>query len=191
MSLGLTGLIGAGRRKRKAKTRVGMAICFDVNFPSVWQRLADQGAEIVIWPSAYSAGSSLQAHAINHHFAIVTATSTGDCQVFDITGERILDEQKEDLNISRITLDLDCGIFHENFNVEKRDKLLRERRDDVILEKEMKREEWFVLKARQAGVSARALAREYGMEELRDYLHRSRREIDQMRGSGFGVRSKG
>jgi predicted amidohydrolase len=165
--------------------RVGMAICFDVNFPAVWQRLADQGAELVVWPSAYSAGSSLQAHALNHHFAIVTATSTGDCQIYDITGERLLDERDHDLNVSRITLDLDRGIYHENFNLGKRDRLLRERGDDVLLERSLPREEWFVLRAKRAGVSARALAREYGLEELRDYLSRSRREIDQMRGAAF------
>ena len=54
--------------------RLGIAICFDVNFPEVWQALADHGAELVVWPSAYSAGSSLQAHAINHHYYIVTST---------------------------------------------------------------------------------------------------------------------
>jgi predicted amidohydrolase len=167
--------------------RVGMAICFDVNFPAVWQRLADQGTELVIWPSAYSAGSSLQAHALNHHFAIVTATWTGDCQVYDITGERILDEQRDGLNSSRITLDLDRGLYHENFNIKKRDRLLAERGDDVALEKTLPREQWFVLRARRAGVSARGLAREYGLEELRDYLDRSRREIDRMRGWGFAT----
>lgn len=167
--------------------RIGMAICFDVNFPAVWQRLADQEAELVVWPSAYSAGSSLQAHALNHHFAIVTATSTGDCQVYDITGERILDEKSSGLTISRITLDLDRGIYHENFNVEKRDRLLRERGGDVTQEKGMPREEWFVLKACRAGISARSLAREYGLEELRDYLTRSRREIDRRRGWEFAT----
>jgi predicted amidohydrolase len=38
--------------------RIGLAICFDVNFPAVWQQLADEGAEIVAWPSAYSARTS-------------------------------------------------------------------------------------------------------------------------------------
>ena len=47
--------------------RVGMAVCFDVNFPEVWQSLADQGAEVVVWSSAYSGGTALQAHALNHH----------------------------------------------------------------------------------------------------------------------------
>lgn len=31
--------------------RIGMAVCFDVNFPSVWQALADQDAELVICPA--------------------------------------------------------------------------------------------------------------------------------------------
>jgi apolipoprotein N-acyltransferase len=39
--------------------RVGLAICFDVNWTSLWQEMANQGAELVVWPSAYSAGRSL------------------------------------------------------------------------------------------------------------------------------------
>jgi hypothetical protein len=39
-----------------------------------------------------------------------------------------------------------------------------------------------VLRAKRPGVSARELARQYGMEELRDYLDRSRRAIDARRG---------
>src|SRR5690606_19209402 len=83
--------------------RVGMAICFDVNFPEVWQRLADQDAEVVLWPSAYSAGRSLQAHAINHHYYIVTSSYTPDCIVYDITGEEIFYEKGDTVNVSRVT----------------------------------------------------------------------------------------
>jgi predicted amidohydrolase len=165
--------------------RVGMAICFDVNFPEVWRQLANRGAELVIWPSAYSAGTSLQAHALNHHFYIVTATQKSDCIVYDITGQEILYQKSDDLNVSRVTLDLDRGIYHEDFNLESRDRLLQDRSSDVLQEQSLRREAWFVLKARRAGVSARALARQYGLEELRDYLDRSRREIDCLRGSGF------
>ncbi len=164
---------------------VGMAICFDVNFPEVWQRLADQDAEVVLWPSAYSAGRSLQAHAINHHYYIVTSTYTPDCLVYDINGDEIHYEKGEEFNVSRVTIDLDRGIYHENFNMDKLKKLLAERGDDVEMEQWLKREQWFVLKAKRPGVSARALARQYGLEELRDYLRRSRQQIDTMRGEGL------
>ncbi|MBV8833440.1 MAG: carbon-nitrogen hydrolase family protein [Acidobacteriaceae bacterium] len=165
--------------------RIGIATCFDVNFPEVWRSLADQGAELVLWPSAYSAGTTLQAHALNNHYYIVTATGTRDSQVYDITGERILDQTSKGVNVAHVTLDLDRGIYHENFNLAKRDKLLKEHRGEVEVEKALPREQWFVLRAVRPGVSARALAHQYGLEELRDYVDRSRRDIDAMRGWSF------
>lgn len=166
--------------------RIGFAICFDVNFPEVWQALADRGAELVVWPSAYSAGTSLQAHAINHHYYIVTATLRADCLVYDMTGEQLLYEKSPDVNVSRITLDLDRGIYHQNFNSQAREKLLKERAEDVAQEKWLDLEQWFVLKAKRPGVSARKLAREYGLEELRDYINRSRQAINTRRGVPLG-----
>jgi len=161
--------------------KVGMAICFDANFPEVWKGLADNGAELVVWPSAYSAATTLQSHALIHHFAILTSTQTADCIVYDIDGTEMLYEKSADVNISRFTLDLDRGIYHENFNLELRDKLLAEHPHDIEVEKHHAREQWFVLRAKRPGVSARGLAKEYGLEELRDYINRSRRDIDRMR----------
>ena len=106
--------------------RIGIAICFDANFPEIWQALREKGAEMVLWASAYSAGSQLQAYALLHHYYIITSTYTKDCQVYDITGKRILDEKSDDITIARITLDLDRGIYHENFNMEKLDNLLKD-----------------------------------------------------------------
>jgi hypothetical protein len=161
---------------------LGFATCFDVNFPEVWKRLADKGAELVIWPSAYSAGTSLQAHAINHHFYVVSVTQTSDCLAYDITGEKLSYQKSEKVNVATATFDLDRGIYHQNFNIAKRDKLLKEHPEDVEQEKWMELEQWFVLKAKRPGVSARALAKQYGLEELRHYLDRSRRSIDGRRG---------
>jgi hypothetical protein len=165
--------------------RVGLAICFDVSYPEVWRRLDDLGADLVLWASAYSAGASLQAHALNHAFYIVTSTLERDCTVVDVTGEILLYENKPGINVSRIVLDLDRGIYSTDFNMDKRDKLLREHANDVVLDKWMPREAWFVLKAKRPGVSARKLAADYGLEELRPYLARSRREADRLRGWEF------
>jgi len=168
--------------------RVGFATCYDANFPETWSRLSEQGTELVLWPSAYSGGRSLQAHAINHHYYIVTSSATPDCIVYDITGEQLLYRRAKDINISRITLDLDRGIYHENFNLAKRDKLLSEHPEDIVQEQSFGLEQWFVLKAKRPGVSARALARQYGLEELRHYLERSRVAIDSRRGWEFAAK---
>jgi len=171
--------------------RVGFAICFDIFFNEVWEGLAEKGAELVIYPSDSSGGNLLQAHALNYHYYIVSSTHTPDCQVFDITGEEILYRRGDDINICRVTLDLDRGVYNidsiesNNANRAKRDKLLKEHGDDVMQEKYMERDDWFVLKAKHPGVSARELARSYGLEELRDFINRSRLLIDQRRGWAF------
>lgn len=166
--------------------KIGFAICFDANFPEVWQRLGDQGAELVLFCSAYSAGMSLQAQAITNHYYIVSSTLRADCHVFDITGELLRYEKSSDINVTRIMLDLDRCIFHQDYNMPQREKLLKEHAEDIFQEKWLDREAWFVFKAKRPGVSARALAHDYGMEELRDYVARSRYQIDQKRGWPFG-----
>lgn len=161
--------------------RIGLAICFDVNFPHIWQEFADRDVEVVVWMSAYSAGSSLQAHALNHHYYIVTATQHPDSALIDITGQEIRYETGKGVFASRATLDLDRCIFHENFNLEKLNRLTEEHAGEVRLESHLAREQWFVLSATRPGASARQLAAEYGMEELRHYKKRSRVEIDRLR----------
>lgn len=168
--------------------RLGCAICFDANFPEVWQALAEQDAELVIFSSAYSAGTTLQAHALTHHYYVVSATYNNDCLVYDITGALLRDEHTDgDINITRVTLDLDRGIYHENFN-EKRFQLLAEHGSDIVMDTVLPREQWFTLQAQRPGVSARGVARTYGLEELRDYQRRSRQAINHLRGGPLSAR---
>ena len=161
--------------------KIGLAVCFDANFPGVWQNLRDQGAELVVWSSAYSAGSQLAAYSLIHHYPIVTSTQVPDAAVFDIDGREILYKKGEDSCVAEYTLDLDRCIFHENFNQDKAAKLVKERGDDIEIEKEYGREQWFIMRAKNAGASARELAALYGMTELTAYQEDSRAKIDAMR----------
>jgi predicted amidohydrolase len=174
--------------------KLGMAICFDIDFPEVWRGLADQGAELVIWPSAYSGGNALKAHALQHHYYIVTATQAPDCTVFDITGEEILHQKSDGINVSRITLDLDRGVYDRDAIdgrekcTARREKLFAERSGDVEEEKYMEREDWFVLRAKRPGVSSREIARSYGLVEKGELVRRARKLIDDRRGWAFSQR---
>ena len=168
--------------------RIGISNCFDVNFPDVYKRLSDSGAELVLYPSGYSAGMSLQAHAINHNYYIISSTLIPDCVMYDITGREIYYQKGANgVNISRLTVDLDRSIYHLDFNIDKRDKLLADHSGEIEQDTFLKREGWFTLRALKPGVSVKTLADEYELEELAHYKKRSGEELDKLR--GFSLRS--
>jgi nitrilase len=64
--------------------RVGMAICFDLRFPYLFQLLRQQGCDIVLLPAAFTAVTGeahwqalLQARAIENQLYLVAANQTG------------------------------------------------------------------------------------------------------------------
>ena len=163
--------------------RVSAAICFDANFSELWLDIAQKNADIVFFASAYSAGQQLAAHALNHHYAIVSCTRYPDFAVFDIAGREI-QYIKGDLNevlVARATIDLDKVICHHNFNLEKIDRMLAENPGAVEIENNYKREEWIVLRSFSKEINVRVLCEKYGIENLRDYQNRSRAYIESRR----------
>ncbi len=160
--------------------RFGVATCFDINFPAVWADLRAAKADLVIWPSAYDGGAVLGAYATIHHYYVLSCTQSGDSRLYDPTGTRISGVGHPELDATVFDIDLDTGFYHENFNMDGLERLLAEHSDDIEVER-LRPEQWIVLRARRSGISARALAKQYGMEELRDYVARSQTAIDRAR----------
>ena len=160
---------------------VSTLTCFDVNFPSLWEGIAAQGAEIVFWTSAYSGGLQLSAHALNYHYMIVTATGYADCAVFDMDGREIYYKYENGRPvISYIALDLDRVVCHSDFNEDKIEKLQKEH-PEVDIQHHYKREHWYVLNSKDPVCNVRELCGEYKIENLRDYKMRSKIYADNAR----------
>lgn len=68
--------------------RIGVQICWDVNWHDNWRRLRDQGADIVFWPSAFSGGEMLNALAATFKYYVVSSTrNTHPCKIVDPLGD--------------------------------------------------------------------------------------------------------
>ena len=160
---------------------LGSAICFDVNFHQVWADLADAGVDIVIWPSAYAGGEILRSYAQIHHYHVLTCTQAGDSHLYDPIGTEIMPNDQTHDRVRKFSIDLDRGFYHHNFNLDRLERLLVDHGDDVQLDAMLTSEEWFVLSRRQEGIGVRDLARSYGLEEIRDYVQRSRKAMDALR----------
>ncbi len=54
--------------------RIGIQICYDVNWYENWTRLSKAGAEVVFWPSAFGGGMMLNSLAWMNKYYVVTST---------------------------------------------------------------------------------------------------------------------
>jgi hypothetical protein len=66
--------------------RLGIQICFDVEFDDGWETLARKGAEIVVWPSQSPQTVQPAAHALRHRYYVVSSTWRNNAAFFEPTG---------------------------------------------------------------------------------------------------------
>jgi hypothetical protein len=164
--------------------RISILTCFDLNYPELWHECDLKDVDIVFWPSAYGGGSPLNAFAILYHYYIVPV---GAGNIMDITGQPVenLDTPRPKQFIA--TLDLDRTFVHHDFNRKKVETMLAERKDEIVVERNLSREDlapWWLFKAVKPGVRVQEVLKEYKIESLRDYQHRSREQINKARKEG-------
>ena len=161
--------------------RISILTCFDLNFAELWQQVDLLDAEIVFWPSAYGGGCPLNAYATAFNYYVVPV---GAGNIIDSTGKTLdkVDNPRPKQFIA--TLDLDRTFVHTNFNTEKVKKLLAEHKGEIQQERFYPMESWYLLRAIKPGVRVRDLCKQYKIETLRQYRHRSRRQIDEARKQG-------
>jgi hypothetical protein len=164
--------------------RISILTCFDLNFAELWRQCDALDVDIVFWPSAYGGGSPLNAFAILYHYYIVPV---GAGNIIDITGKTFGNIEKPYPKQFIATLDLDRAFAHYDFNRKKVDKMLSEHDGEIMVERKLSDEDlapWWLFKALKPGVSARDLLKKYEIETLREYQHRSRKQINEARKKG-------
>jgi len=164
--------------------RISILTCFDLNFPELWAKCDELDVDIVFWPSAYGGGSPLNAFAILYHYYIVPV---GAGNIIDVTGKTHGNIEKPRDKQFIATLDLDRAFAHHDFNREKVKKMLKEHADEITVERNLSEEDlapWWLFRAIKPGVRVRELLKEYKIETLREYQHRSRRQINEARLKG-------
>ena len=164
--------------------RIGILTCFDLNYPELWQRCDDLDADIVFWPSAYGGGSPLNAFAILYHYYIVPV---GAGNIMDITGKPVAPVEKPRDKQFIATLDLDRTFAHYDFNEGKVKKMFVEHQGEIEVERKLSDEDlapWWLFRSTKPGLRVRDILKEHNIEPLRDYQHRSRKQINEAREKG-------
>jgi predicted amidohydrolase/acetyl esterase/lipase len=63
--------------------RVGVQICYDIEYPEGWRRLADKGAELVLFPSQTPQLTRPGMYAATHEYWVVSSTYRNNASFFE------------------------------------------------------------------------------------------------------------
>jgi predicted amidohydrolase len=152
--------------------RIGMAICFDLNFRPIMEGLAQNGAEIIFFSSMYRGGLQLQAWAHELRLYIVSAIGAELGQIVDMSG-KVLGESTYEAVIAR-RLNLDRRLLHMDLNWDKMDAMLEKYGTDISFEY-FTREGKYTVASESDDISVDEMIREFGLEEQPQYFSRAMR----------------
>ena len=159
--------------------RVGVAVCFDIGWQSVWRTLEEKGAELVVWPSMYDGGFPLQSYAWTHSYYIVSSSWDSHSRIIDKTG-RVMKSSSFWQGWAYGVVDLEKEIFHVGSCGHKDEtirKILRKYGRDVTIES-LTEESYFTLESNNDKVLVPDIKKEFGMVNFKDF-HQWQGEIQK------------
>lgn len=151
--------------------RIGIQICFDIEFPEAWACLANKGAELVFWPSAYDGGEPLAAYAQMHNFYVASAVWSNHSRLVNPLGEE-LEQTGRTAWLCR-EIDLDYVVVHNDFHTGLIDELARLYGRDVTT-RQTPESGKILIETNSSGLPLATVAERFGLVARREYIARHR-----------------
>ncbi len=162
--------------------RIGMQICFDIEFRDGWEALDRAGAEIFFWLSAYDGGRDLSAIAWNYHRYLASAVQSTFARILNIMGEPLVITGTHD-HIAACTIDLDVALLHMDFN-NSQIQALRSRYGPDINLRIYHEENYCTIQSNRPDLPVCDILREFQLDPLKDYIRRNQALQDALRSGG-------
>ena len=152
--------------------RIGIQICFDIGFPEGWEKLCQNGARMVFWPSAYNGGFPLQVYAYLHHYYVVSSVRSDKSRIIDPCGV-ILAETDQLVNVIYRDVNLDFVVSHYDFNYSIPDEIMKTYPSRVEI-RTHRDDGHFLIEPIDDTLTTEQLRKEFGFEPTFQYHERHR-----------------
>lgn len=158
--------------------KIGMLICFDVDYPDEWARIGESGAELVVFPSMCDGGLRLRAYAWLNNYIVVSSVSGGRSRIINKLGEEIA-ASGLGVHVAHGRVDLEAEVFHYDMQYQQIRQMQTDfgdrvtivgTRDDGVFMVESNDDDWPLAR----------IKREYGLENWVEYHDRSDREAERV-----------
>ncbi|HUW20344.1 MAG TPA: carbon-nitrogen hydrolase family protein [Sedimentisphaerales bacterium] len=161
--------------------RVGLTICFDLNYWEVGSGLCANRAELVLWSSMWQGARMLSKWAIEFGF-YMGAIWRGGSTFVDIAGREIISikrdisDKSSSAPLVTATLDMDRRLLHHDGNVGRLKPLYEKYGSTAAYAEWLSHECLLIFGSQLSNISTDQLIEEFGLETMRDYLARVRRD---------------
>ncbi len=150
--------------------RIGVAICFDLNWPNLWAALEKKHIDFACWISAYEGGFPVKSYAWMHRYPIVSSVWPYHARVVDVTGE-VLASTSRWSRVAACDLNLDRELFHTDLQMGKIAQIQTRYGADVAV-KAYTEEHLVMIESLVPGLSVRDIMDEFELVSYRDYITR-------------------
>ena len=164
-----------GRAKPKAWDtdfgKIGVQICFDMQWNDGWQSLMDEEVEIIFWPSAFSGNTLIKGRAWQSKAYTVSSTNKGVARVCGITGEVIAATGQWNRHWICTPVNLNKQVVHTWPYVTKFDDVIRKYGRKVTITN-YHEEEWSVFESHDPDIKIKQVLNEFDILDYNAHIRK-------------------
>ena len=162
--------------------RIGVQICYDIEYPEGWQRLAEKGAELVLYPTQSPQLTRPGMYAAIHSYWIVSATFRNNASFFEPGTGLVAAQISEPKQTLVHEIDLSYVILPWSPRL-RNGEAFREAFGDRVGFRYSESEDRGIFWSNDAGMTIGQMARSLGLLETpTEQQARARKAQDQLRG---------
>jgi predicted amidohydrolase len=151
--------------------RVGLLICFDLNFSEVREPLKAGKPDVVVFSSMYRGGLQAQALALELRAFVVTSIAAELGLIIDRAGRVLKESTYEALAVAPINTN--SAALHMDYNWNKMDAMLAKYGPALSFDYHTREAFYVIESTREEDITA--ILREFQLESADDYFDRSRK----------------
>jgi len=150
--------------------KIGVGICFDINWPDIWEKYNRDGAELFCWISAYEGGFSIRKTAINYRTPFVSSVMPYFGRIIEINGEDITSTSRWN-RLAYCEINLDRELFHTDLQMDKIAEIQKKYGDKVCV-KVFHEEHLFLVENNMDNKNISDIIREFDLIPFNKYIDR-------------------
>lgn len=152
--------------------KIGVAICFDLNFEDVIKGLTRNRVKAVFFPSMYPGGLQLKIWAFNNSVYMVSSIADDEGSMIVNPLGRILAVSSSYQPVICRTINLDYDVLHLDYNFEKID-MIKEKYGSKVSFEVSRPEAVFLMSSEVGGITVSNIIEEFGLETREEYFKRA------------------